>query len=99
VRRRRIVHRSDANQAAIVDALRAVGATVDVIGEPVDLLCGYRGKNYLMEVKPSEKSRLQPSQVEFFQRWRGAVVKVTSVGEALAAIGITTTTVGPRAVA
>jgi hypothetical protein len=88
LRRRRIIHRSDPNQAEIVKALRAVGATVDIIGEPLDLLVGYRGKNYLLEVKKDEKAALQPSQEEFFATWRGQRAKVTTIHEALAAIGL-----------
>lgn len=34
--------RVDANQAAIVAALEAAGATVEVIGQPLDLLVGFR---------------------------------------------------------
>lgn len=88
MRRRRIIHRSDPNQVDIVKALRAVGATVDVIGEPVDLLVGYRGVNHLLEVKRDEKAKLQPSQVAFFSEWRGTVHRVNSVPEALAVLGI-----------
>ena len=89
MRRRRIIHRSDPNQADIVKALRAAGAYVDVIGEPLDLLVGYRGRTWLMEVKRDEKAKLQPSQVAFFGEWRGGpAIRVNSVAEALAAIGI-----------
>lgn len=88
MRRRRIIHRSDPNQAEIVRALRDVGATVDVIGEPVDLLVGWNGRNLLLEVKRDAKAQLQPSQEAFFREWRGVVVRVNSVSEALAAIGI-----------
>jgi len=86
--RRRIIHRSDANQPDIVKALRKCGATVDIIGEPLDLLVGFQGKNYLMEVKPDAKAPLRPSQVEFFQTWRGQKARVNSVTEALAVLGI-----------
>jgi len=88
VNRRRIIHRSDSNQAEIVQALRDVGATVDIIGEPVDLLVGFRGRNFLLEVKPDEKAKLRPSQQEFFAAWRGEVKRVNSRAEALEAIGI-----------
>jgi hypothetical protein len=88
VNRRRIIHRSDVNQADIVKTLRKCGATVDIIGEPLDLLVGWRGMNYLMEVKPDAKSKLRPSQVEFFATWRGQKARVNSVSEALAVLGI-----------
>jgi hypothetical protein len=99
VRRRRIIHQSDPNQKEIVAALRAVGASVDIIGDPVDLVVGWRGRNYLLEVKRDAKAKLQPSQVAFMSEWRGQVSRVNSVGEALAVIGITSTVGGPPAAA
>lgn len=91
MRRRRIIHQSDPNQKEIVAALRAVGATVDIIGDPVDLLVGWRGENLLMEVKRDAKAKLQPSQVAFIGSWRGQVARVNSVAEALAVLGIRAT--------
>ncbi len=53
----------DANQAAIVDALRKIGAVVFLIGQPFDLLCALRGKLYLLEIKnPVGKDKLEDSQ-------------------------------------
>jgi hypothetical protein len=87
VRRRRIIHRKDANQDEIVLALRAAHRSVDIIGEPLDLLVGWPGHNLLMEVKmPGEK--LRPSQVEFFERWKGPKCVVFSLEEALQATGV-----------
>ena len=43
--------RVDATQEAIVSALRAAGAYVWVIGLPVDLLVGYKGHTFCVEVK------------------------------------------------
>lgn len=87
----------DANQAAIVSALRSAGVLVHPLhtagqGCP-DLLCGFRRPNRLalVEVKdgakrPSER-RLTPAQVAFFEEWAGfAVYVVTSVDEALALV-------------
>lgn len=84
----------DDNQPAIVAALRAVGASVEVIGRPVDLLVGYRSQTWVMEVKdgdrPPSERRLTPTQEAFFASWRGGpAVKVESVNEALKAIGAT----------
>lgn len=88
--------RRDPNEAAIVAALRKAGATVTPLHVPVDLLVGYRGKNYLLEVKrPPGKSggtsesgqRLNPNQRKFFDEWAGQVRVVTSASEALLAIG------------
>jgi len=88
----------DANQRQIVAALRAVGASVRslaAIGEGCpDLLVGYRSRNYLLEVKRDAKAKLTPEQELFFQSWRGPVYRVNSVDEALAVIGLVTTTDG-----
>ena len=40
--------RVDANQDAVVSALRAAGAYVWIIGLPVDLLVGFRDQTFLM---------------------------------------------------
>ena len=87
--------RVDANQAEIVAALRAAGASVWIIGLPVDLLVGFRGQSLLMEVKtvtgkrnpkPSRHTQLQK---DFMLTWRGgAVSTVTDVEGALHALGV-----------
>lgn len=95
------MHKPDGNQAAIVAALRAVGASVELItsasrraGIP-DLLVGFRGRNYLLEVKrPGSGPRgggagvLSDDQRSWIASWRGSVAVVTSVGESLTAIGL-----------
>lgn len=87
--------RVDANQAQIVEALRAAGATVlhlHMLGSGApDLAVGIGGRNYFLEVKdgrrkPSER-RLTPAEQRWHEDWRGQVAVVGSVGEALAAIG------------
>lgn len=83
--------RVDTNHKEIADALRAVGASVvslAAIGRGVpDLLIGFRGGNYLLEIKTA-KGKLTPDQTEFTALYRGSVVVVRSVAEAYAAIGI-----------
>lgn len=87
--------RTDANQNEIVQALRDVGATVAVTsmigsGFP-DIVAGYRGVNYLIEIKdgskPPSKRRLTKDEQEFHDLWRGAVVVVNDIDEALKLIG------------
>lgn len=89
--------RIDANQAEIVKALRQAGATVQSLataGDGVpDLLVGFRRQTVLMEVKdgskPPSARDLTDDQVDWHINWRGgALVVVTSVDEALTAIGI-----------
>ncbi len=80
-------HRIDANHREIVDALKAVGASVNEKG-PLDVLCGFRGRNYLLEIKTT-RGKLRASQKAFLASWSGQAVVVRSVDEALTAIGVT----------
>ena len=80
----RTVHRSDANQQPIVDALRKVGVSVEVIGRPVDLLIFSRKNGLmLMEVKNPHKGKLTKDQEDFIARWPGQIHIVETVDEAL----------------
>lgn len=88
--------RVDRNQAEIIDALRAIGASVEPLhfagrGMP-DLLVGLGGVNYLLEVKdgerPPSERELTPAELEWHGAWRGRVVIVASVNDALAALGL-----------
>jgi len=84
--------RTDINQTEIINALRRVGATVHILsnlgdGCP-DLLCGYRGKNYLLEVKqPGNSRNLTPAQRTWHQLWRGQAVVIETTDHALRVIG------------
>jgi len=86
--------RVDDNQSQIVDALRAIGATVRVVtqgGGLPDLLVGFRGHTILMEVKDGKKPPsarvLTPAEQKFFDEWRGGlVVIVNSIDEAIATL-------------
>jgi len=86
----------DFNQREVVAALRGAGATVQLlhaVGEGCpDLLVGYRGGNYLLEVKdgskPLSKQKLTPQQEAWHRDWRGHRVVVNSPEAALAAIGV-----------
>ena len=81
----------DDNQKAIVNVLRQMGASVQSLattgkGCP-DLLVGYQGINYLMEVKDGDKvlskQKLTIDQEHWHSLWRGSVHIVKSVDEAL----------------
>jgi hypothetical protein len=70
----------DANQEAIVEALRAIGVSVQSlakVGEGCpDLLCGVNKVNFLLEVKDPDSSRgikLLPKQKDWHANWRGRV--------------------------
>ncbi len=76
--------RVDANQAAIVAALKRCGAYVWVLGLPVDLLVGHQGRMWLVEVKANSKKKFTPLQEDFIAHWNGIpVVRVESVSDAL----------------
>lgn len=87
--------RPDANQQEIVDAYRAAGATCEWIRGVtrrgiLDLLVGFRGQTYLVEVKRLKYGRLSPEQEKFIEGWRGGPLAVVrTVPEALAVIGLT----------
>ena len=86
----------DANQPAIVAALRRAGASVTPLhmvgnGCP-DLAVGYRGENHMLEVKdgakPPSARKLTPDEADWHQNWRGSSAVVKDVAEAFAAVGI-----------
>ena len=64
--------RVDANQAAVIAALQAIGCVVEIIRQPVDLLVGFRGVWVPAEVKDGAKApsarKLKPSQAKFLER-------------------------------
>jgi hypothetical protein len=85
----RYAKRVDANQDAIVAALRAAGAYVWIIGLPVDLLVGYNNHTFLVEIKRDSKARFTPLQAEFFENWiGGTLARIDSPDAALRMIGV-----------
>lgn len=78
-------HRLDANHRTIRDGLRQVGATVNEKG-PLDLLVGFRGRNFLLEVKTA-RGRIRTTQKAFLSVWQGQACVVRTLNEALIAIG------------
>jgi hypothetical protein len=85
----RLAARVDANQEQIVSALRAAGAYVWIIGLPVDLLVGYKGHSFLMEIKSTSKKRLTGLQADFFENWTGSTLaRIDSPEAALRMIGV-----------
>ena len=86
----------DANQKEIVDALRQVNCSVcltHMVGRGFpDLVVGYHDiktgepKNLLMEVK-TEDGKLNELEKEFHKDWKGPVVVVHNILDALEAVG------------
>jgi len=86
----------DDNQKAIVNVLRQIGASVQSLaatgkGVP-DLLIGYRGINYLMEIKDGNKvpsaQKLTIDQEHWHSLWRGSVHIVNSIDQALKILNV-----------
>ena len=83
--------RADSNQREIVGALRQMGATVESLhrvgrGVP-DLLIGFRGHNYLAEVKTAT-GKPSRGQVEWMRDWRGQSCIIRSVEDAMQMLGL-----------
>lgn len=90
----RFAKRTDTTQQAIVDALRAAGWRVDVIGRPVDLLVWKRGRGFMaLECKTPRGKRQPKAIVDKRQREQNEFIAetgtsvVTSPFEALLAVG------------
>ena len=87
--------RTDENQTEIVNVLRRAGAGVlitSMLGDgAVDIIAGYRGVNYMMEIKdgkkPPSQRTLTPDEARFHEKWPGQICVVNSAEEALKAIG------------
>jgi hypothetical protein len=75
----------DANQNEIVDALRAVGASVQSLakvgGGCPDLLVGHMGRNFVFEVK--DGGRFTPAQKKWHAEYTGTAHVVNTVQEAM----------------
>lgn len=86
--------RVDENQSDIVQGLMYMGATVQLLhavgqGCP-DLLVGFKGRNYLLEVKNPDKDpnqqKLTKDQERWHALWSGQKAVVRTLDEAIIAI-------------
>jgi hypothetical protein len=85
----RYAARVDKNQSEIVSALRGAGAYVWIIGLPVDLLVGYNGQTFLVEIKDGPKKALTRLQQDFFGNWcGGSLHRINGPEDALRMIGV-----------
>jgi hypothetical protein len=85
----RTASRVDGNQASIVRTLRAVGASVlhtHQLKNCFDILVGYRGRTFLMEIKATEKDKLTPGEAEFKANWRGSEYHIVYTADQAIAI-------------
>jgi len=81
--------RVDANQNEIVSDLRRLMISVLIISQLkncADIIVGYRGKNYIIELKvPGGKTT--PGQDQFKDKWKGQCAVCTSLVDVLRVIG------------
>ena len=81
----------DSNHGEIVEGLRRVGATVQSIasvgGGCPDIVVGFRRRNYLFEIKPSDKSHLTEDEADWHRDWLGMVDGIYCLEDALHIIG------------
>lgn len=80
--------KSDTNQADIVKTLRSLGVFVFDLHEVgrgcPDLLCSYRGKWLMAEVKNGKLGRLTDSQIDFHAECRAPIAILTCTDDAIA---------------
>lgn len=78
--------RVDVNHKSIVQELRAYGVSVyntHAVGQGFpDIVCGFRGRNYLFEIKRDKKAKLTEAEERFAVGWRGQYNVITSAYEA-----------------
>ena len=81
----------DGNQRQIVRAVRAMGATVQVLSEVgkgfPDIIIGCNGYNVLIEIKNDEQSasnqRLTVAEKRFHNSWNGEIYIIRNIEEAI----------------
>lgn len=80
--------RRDETEYPIVQSLRKIGAQVEYLDYPCDLLVRFRGRMYLLEVDGIARNRKRaPAQLKFLTEWE--VPRVKTDDDALKAIGAT----------
>ena len=82
----------DSNQNDIIHALNQIPA-LDVIDlrevgdDCPDVLIGYAGVNYLVEIK-TPTGRMKPGQIRHFEEWPGQTAIARSLDDVLKIIGV-----------
>lgn len=85
---KRRVHRVDANQKEILQVARQMGAralSLTDLGQGApDILIGWRGYNYLWEIKNKlGENIISQEQQDWMDTWRGQVCVIRTVQEAI----------------
>lgn len=75
-------NKRDSNEPEIVETLESHGFSVKRLDTPADLLCGYGGRDYLIEVKTPSGTLTGPQEL-FYESWRGSKTILRSVDDAI----------------
>jgi hypothetical protein len=87
-----MIKRTDSNHAEIIKALRkipnlSVFSTHEVGKGFPDIVIGYKGINYLIEIKdgnkPPSARKLTDAEVKFHNDWKGQIKIVNNLDEVL----------------
>ena len=87
-----MIKRTDRNHAEIINALRkipnlSVFSTHEVGKGFPDIVIGYKGINYLIEIKdgnkPPSARKLTDAELQFHSNWRGQIKIVNNLDEVL----------------
>ena len=93
-----MIRKTDANHKIIIDQLRKIpGISVfstHTIGKGFpDIVTGYKGLNYLFEIKDGSKvksaQKLTEDEVKFHAKWNGQINIITTFEEAISIMGVT----------
>jgi hypothetical protein len=79
--------KKDLNQNDIAKACAGIGCSIldtsSIGGGAMDFIAGRCGKNFLFEVKSSEKSKLTSPQIKLHQSWNGKIYVVWNAIQAM----------------
>ena len=87
-----MIKRTDSNHAEIIKALRkipnlSVFSTHEVGKGFPDIVIGYKGINYLIEIKdgnkPPSARKLTDAELKFHNNWHGQIKIITNLDEVL----------------
>lgn len=87
-----MIKRTDRNHAEIINALRkipnlSVFSTHEVGKGFPDIVIGYKGVNYLIEIKdgnkPPSARKLTDAELQFHYNWKGQIKIVNNLDEVL----------------
>jgi hypothetical protein len=87
-----VIKRTDANHKEIIDAIRKIPAlsvfSTHTIGKGFpDIVIGYKGINYLVEIKDGAKTKSQKKltddEIRFHQSWFGQIIVCECVKDVL----------------